>query len=134
MATIVTRQRVVDVRPASMLLRAYAGDPFAINIKLTVNGGPPAQDLTGWVWTAQVRIPDAIVGFQTRNAADGVELSMGGADTERISVGGRYWRWSLHGRNPLASEGYTLIDGHMIAAPKVASPPVPITLPVEVPA
>jgi hypothetical protein len=128
MATVTTRQRVVDVRPATLRLRAYAGDPFAINIKITVNGAPPLQDLTDWVWTAQVRIPDAVIAFQTRNLADGVELSMGGSDTDRIAVGGRYWRWSLHGRNPLASEGYTLIDGYMMASPRVLPPPAPALL------
>jgi hypothetical protein len=132
MATVIPSKRVIDIRPAVVRLLAYAGDPFAITVRLFVNGQPPAQDLSGWVWTAQVRIPNAVVPFQTRNSTDAVELSMGGADTERIAIGGRYWRWSLNGRNPLASEGYTIIDGWMLSAPRVMSPPFPALRPEEV--
>jgi hypothetical protein len=129
MATVTTTKRVIDLRPATMRLLAYAGDPFALMVRIKVNGQPPQQDLTDWVWTAQVRIPNEVVPFQVRNLVDAVELSMGGSDTDRIAVGGRYWRWSLNGRNPNASEGYTLIDGWMKSDPRVLSPPFPATLP-----
>ena len=125
MSTITARQREVDNRPASMRFHAYAGDPFAVNVILSVDGAPPAQDLTNWVWTAQVRLPHTVVAFQTRGRVDGVELSMGGADTDRIAEAGRACRFVLHGRSPLSSEGYTLIDGHMRAWPRMKAPPAP---------
>jgi hypothetical protein len=125
MALVTARQTVVDNRPVSMRLHGYAGDPFAVNVILSVAGQPPAQDLTDWVWTAQVRLPHAIVAFQTRGRPDGVELSMGGADTDRVAEAGRACRFVLHGRSPLSSEGYTLIDGHMRAWPRMKAPPAP---------
>jgi hypothetical protein len=121
---VVSTRNVVDVRPAPIRMRGYAGNPFVVTVLMRVDGQAP-PDLTDWLWRAEVRIENAIVPFQTRPLPDGVQLSMGGADTQRIAVGNRYWRFDLYGRNPLAADGYTILSGFMKCDASLPLPPNP---------
>jgi len=124
MTYVVSTRQAVDVRPAQIRLRGYAGNPFVLTVHLRVDGAAP-PDLIDWLWRAEVRTENELIPFNTRPLADGVQLSIGGADTERISRGHRYWRFQLYGRNPLASDGYTILTGHMMCDPSLPYPPLP---------
>jgi hypothetical protein len=123
MATITATAKTVDVRPPMVKMRGYAGNPFALTVLLRVDGQP--ADIPDWVWTASVRIAAEVIPFQTLNLPDGVQISMSGADMERVAVDSRFWRFELYGRNPLASEGYTILYGHLQAEKKLPLPPAP---------
>jgi len=129
----VTPQQV-DFRPAEIRVRCYGGNALNLTIVIRVNGQP--ADCAGWIWRGEVLIVEAgrsfIVPIETVGMENGVLAFLRGEATERIAnAGPRYWGLQVGGRNPNASEAWTVVRGFILAdAPLVPTPSVP-GLPLE---
>jgi hypothetical protein len=110
--------RVVDQVPPTWRFRAYQGDPFDIQIALTLDGAP--ADVTDWTWAAQISTGPDLIDFECSGEPDGVHLYLRGPDTLRLPQ--RYCPFDVVGRNPAAGEGRTVLRGLILAAVRVTPP------------
>jgi hypothetical protein len=108
----------VDERPESVTWEIYEGDPQSLRVRLVLDDGSPA-DVAGWAWRAWAATTPP-TPFECNGEDDGVTLSIRGADTYPLV--GRRWRFDVTCRNPVAGEGVTVLQGHVLATRRVTQP------------
>jgi hypothetical protein len=121
----VTPQQI-DFRPAAIRVRCYGGNPLDLTIVIKVNGQP--ADAFGWIWRGEVLITEdglpVVVPIETVGQPNGVLAFLRGEVTERISFAGpRWWGLQISGRNPHASESWTVVRGFIqVDQPLISTP------------